>query len=623
MVRGLLHVITLTGAFLIPPSQMEAATINAKSVSIGDISSAIGAARDGDTVLVPAGTASWTSTLTIRRGITLQGVGNDKTVILDDVPRQERGQFNAKRRTAPPGQKPSEQVGGGSPGQSAPPAQRTRRRVGSTQGLMIIEVTPNRSFRLTGFTFRYGSVTVQADKPLLRIRGTSPSVRVDDCHFDQLYGGGMIFYGWIYGVVDHCRWDERTQIGSNPAIIVNNGATWGGGANNFGDGSWAAPTDFGSERFLFIEDNIFHNPGRVQTIGGIDCQDGGRYVSRHNQFFNCTMITGHGTESGGRHRGQRAIEFYDNKETVTVNQTIGITRSGLTIYHGNTWTGPIKSPHIPLVVFRELWPYPIFGGASGTSPWDVNDTEGNGTNVPGHRAYLYASGKHTGANASSGTLVSSGAAWRPDQWVGYMLTNTTQTGLRWMHHCSRILSNTSDTIVYETLTPDNQPKTFNTGDGFAIYRVLVALDQPGRGKGDLLAGNPPVNTVTGGSNWPHQALEPIYAWNNTVNGSQVNVRSGYPTLKENRDYYNQTASFDGTVGVGVGTLADRPKTCTPGRDIATGGTAPGVAYWASDANTLYVCTAPDTWSVYYKPYTYPHPLVSGSPARRSSKGTEN
>ncbi len=38
------------------------------------------------------------------------------------------------------------------------------------------------------------------------------------------------------------------------------------------------------------------------------------------------------------------------------------------------------------------------------------------------------------------------------------------------------------------------PMTFNTGDAFEIYKLLVALDQPGRGKGDLLADKDPVVT---------------------------------------------------------------------------------------------------------------------------------
>jgi hypothetical protein len=28
---------------------------------------------------------------------------------------------------------------------------------------------------------------------------------------------------------------------------------------------------------------------------------------------------------------------------------------------------------------------------------------------------------------------------------------------------------------------------FNSGDGYEIYKLVAALDQPGRGKGDLLA----------------------------------------------------------------------------------------------------------------------------------------
>jgi chitodextrinase len=34
-----------------------------------------------------------------------------------------------------------------------------------------------------------------------------------------------------------------------------------------------------------------------------------------------------------------------------------------------------------------------------------------------------------------------------------------------------------------------------------------------------------------------------------------------------------------------------------------------VAYWATDQNTLYQCTATNTWTAYYTPYTYPHPLT--------------
>ncbi len=83
-----------------------------------------------------------------------------------------------------------------------------------------------------------------------------------------------------------------------------------------------------------------------------------------------------------------------------------------------------------------------------------------------------------------------------------------------------------------------------------------------------------------------------------------------PVVNDNRDYYQQfgtnaeSGSFDGTKGVGEGLLSARTSTCTAG----PGGNTPGVGYWATDTNTLYVCNPTNTWTTYYTPYTYPNPL---------------
>jgi hypothetical protein len=132
------------------------------------------------------------------------------------------------------------------------------------------------------------------------------------------------------------------------------------------------------------------------------------------------------------------------------------------------------------------------------------------------------------------------------------------------------------------------------------------IDQLGRGKGDLLSGLFPnkVNTALGKIAWPRQALEPVYEWNNTWSCAScggsfwANYDKG---TQQDRDYYLFTPTFKGTSGVGSGLLSARPSTC-----------ALNVAYWATDTSTLYQCSAPNTWTTYYKPYTYPHPLTGGS-----------
>lgn len=120
-----------------------------------------------------------------------------------------------------------------------------------------------------------------------------------------------------------------------------------------------------------------------------------------------------------------------------------------------------------------------------------------------------------------------------------MGNNSTFKWSSWIGNNARTTATLSDTA--NSSPTSNLAYIWNRGDIYEIRKVLVALDQPGRGKGDLVTGEKPVNCKTGRATWPHQALEPVYSWNNTNNSSNINIGSyGEPTLKEGRDYYNNT-----------------------------------------------------------------------------------
>lgn len=106
-----------------------------------------------------------------------------------------------------------------------------------------------------------------------------------------------------------------------------------------------------------------------------------------------------------------------------------------------------------------------------------------------------------------------------------------------------------------------------------------------------------------------------YFFNNSVNGALTAAISGSVNacgVVENVSWWNENTSFNGTTGVGYGLLSARPSTCLT-----------GVGYWATDQGSwnssgsggqgvFYKCTSANTWTLYYTPYTYPHPLRTGS-----------
>ena len=201
----------------------------------------------------------------------------------------------------------------------------------------------------------------------------------------------------------------------------------------------------------------------------------------------------------------------------------------------------------------------------------------------------------------------------------------------------------------ETIFFDNVFTAFSGKSGNAIEMTHYRSGPPGQlgynsalGQCDGTAsrdGNrSPVATYRGYPCWRQPgrdvngSLQPLYIWKNrwSDSGAKIDMEFqdvGSPNyffqhFVENRDYYNAVSAtsqtspaspFNGTTGMGFGTLANRPTTCVTNL-LEPGG---GVGYFASDqgpAGVLYRCSATNTWNVHYIPYTYPHPLRTGAPS---------
>ena len=62
-------------------SWANAATRSAASVSLADVQAAYNSSSDGDTISIPAGTATWSGSLTVAKGVSIIGAGTNATVI--------------------------------------------------------------------------------------------------------------------------------------------------------------------------------------------------------------------------------------------------------------------------------------------------------------------------------------------------------------------------------------------------------------------------------------------------------------------------------------------------------------------------------------------------------------
>jgi hypothetical protein len=569
-------------------------------------------AVDGDVINIPAGTCTWTSGIAVTAGIgiTIRGTG---------TPSSDSATFG-------------------------PSASCTQTVINDAS----TSISPRNMFRfepsVTSSTTRLSCMkmlipdTGLADnsiQALVTVGGacnaeTCPSLRLDNITFDAvngdfqgpLAGGALMVVDNVFGVVDHNYLVGKNQPPASIGItfLMVQHTSWKG-VGDYGDNSWASPSSAGTAQTIFLENNYL-GTGVVVTENeqqGLNGRGGGRMAVRFNNLDGILSgVSSHGTESDGRDRGSRQFEVYGNS-FVCGNAAGGCQaampiRSGTGYMFANSIT--TKPPatywngYIGLATYRMQQAFSPWGVCDGSGAYDTNDW------------VVYDSGTVTSVSGTI-TITDTSKSWGTNAWIPsgaiYALHNTSRTA------GAQITGNTLNTVTVKGWT---QTPNFQAGDGYQILRASACIDQPGRSGGSLLSGLTPSPTNADGG-WQGQTLDPLYEWNNSgYNPVFGNVSAGgwSPSQIANKDWYSdnsggtpqaQTSAsspFNGTSGVGFGTLARRPTSCTT-----------GVGYYATDQGTwnlsgnafgqgqLYKCTAPDTWTLSYTPYTYPHPLQEASP----------
>jgi len=678
--------------------------VTAASCSQNDIQVAINTAGDGGTVTLPTGTADYTSrtisttsfsaaTATINfassHGLTSDFVGQGRVVIAGVLDGNYNGTFLV---TAIPSstslQYSLAAANATSSGGTMKPLvgfvgqgmtiQGTSPPVNSTQGASASACTINeklavadngqafdfsipagKTFRLSNVKFVGGFVDRSAggtpSTGFFRIYGGTTSGRFDHISTSGWSGNETTLFAFLdnfTGVIDHWSWSGGFMIGLN----INHSDFKAIASDAFGDHSWDSAPSFGSSSCTYFEYSTITNTNTVAAQAFIDSTGGGGRICVRDITSTGYFFAVHGTESSGRSRGGRLMEFYKN--TITCGESgacdaMIVNRSGPVILWNNTVIAGAASQWNEAVkpwLFRSADSFTGWGGCDGTSAYDVNDNGGtsgvfDSSLAPFSKGTACVSPPAANCNGGSSSTTDSlglnSAPWSASQWAPtganagkpYSLRNCgSGGGCGSPNWASEITGNNTNSI--QTLGAQFAAHTWSNGDNWEIRRATSCIDSPGGGQTatTFTYGTNPATPAASARN----AQEADYEFNNDY--SQANFAFGTYTPVSahqiaNRDYYAQGVLADPlSTGTAVGTFSQRPLSCTS-----------AVGFWATDRSELYICTgfnnnvialpvtttvaativqpatnvlpavtvgavSGDAWTRYYVPYTDPHPL---------------
>lgn len=472
----------------------KAADITAAALTPAAVQYAINTASPGDRVLMPSGTATWTSGITITKSITLQGAGETATVINMEYPDPTYAYST------------------------------------------VISVDRVHDWRITGFTIHQGA----ANYSKMGIKAWCPTnFRIDHVRFEGLTVRGIYFGDQsgapASGVIDHCFFQAPFNASAQAVTVKGTDTSEPPVINTAGN--WYGAAVLGGSNAIFIEDCTFDFS--YPNDEGIELYSGANVVARHNSFRNCGMGV-HGRDSTSR--SGCVYEFYQNAMTSdlgNIKVCIAQLRGGTGVYWGNTMTatGTQAAAINQILLSHYRATYNLIYRADyndGHNPTDGNTPEPNGT------------GTHNGSNGAA-LLSDSTKNWTTDQWShGGIAGTINRPDYIWNRTSGAggwVTGNTA-TSVTATLTGGTRT-TWSPGDTYVITTGYPGLDQIGRGGPTVLYGT-----------FSTQAQMPLYQWGNTFNGSTVGafkfvvqftsgayasvVPGAANFIKEGRDFYNDT-----------------------------------------------------------------------------------
>lgn len=288
-------------------SEGQAANIIAASCSTGAVQTAINSASNGDTVVIPNGSCTWTSGISTSKQITITGQTKGNVILT----------HNAGSGTL----------------------------LALATGPSFSTVVSNLNFLVTGGTGNYlsigGSVTDKV--PLVHNNYFNlPDFQL--LHAIHLMRNGAVVYQNTFESLTVRGSLGSGGAGSGALDIVSGDSTSWTTASTMGTG------DTNGTANVYIEDNVFTNI----YLQAIDCSENARTVIRHNTFNDSGFVC-HGADTGIY--GARHTEVYDNTFVFHASGVI----NGITYPLAMNWwfyvrggTGVITGNAMPNII-SQMW----------------------------------------------------------------------------------------------------------------------------------------------------------------------------------------------------------------------------------------------------------------------------